>query len=333
MRELPAGPVLAGMRADRMLAKLAKLPAAEFEALYAEAGTIMLPHLYVPLVLGRGGADAALRHASLVTLAPVMFALDVGAGAVAEDLARAIAAERGGVPLQGLLGGAPGGGGRDRWGEGTSGRKLWTPESVRPGEVSGLEEHGVPVQEGVQHSPVGPVPSGGGLPLEERLAQVNAEQGWVSTEAGVLAPLAGVLDPEAVPVLRRLAGEGLPPGVFAPAHSSGPFGDGAGPRVGQGNRPRSPGPESGSGEDRAAKRARPTPPPPDPVVGMLRDALRGRTAGSAADRLAEVLGTLIDGRRLLPGTHLPAHRTLAKELQDPDITENIVRGAYQRLVD
>ena len=78
--------------------------------------------------------------------------------------------------------------------------------------------------------------------------------------------------------------------------------------------------------------ARPTPPPPEEVVGMLRDALRGRTAGSATDRLAEALRTLIDGRRLLPGTRLPAHRALVKELQDLDITESIAQGAYQRLV-
>ena len=62
-------------------------------------------------------------------------------------------------------------------------------------------------------------------------------------------------------------------------------------------------------------------PPPDPVVGMLRDALRGRTAGSATDRLAEALGTLIDGQRLLPGTRLPGHPKLVKELQDLDITK------------
>ncbi|MBV9024755.1 MAG: hypothetical protein JO362_13430, partial [Streptomycetaceae bacterium] len=216
LREPQLAPILAGMRWDRMLGSLEKLPEGEFQQLLVGASGIVQSFMGVAPPLVREAGLPGLREQEFASLVAVAYVLHTQGEGAAQVLAGALAKELGGIPLHGLVGGAPViepvlGQTVERTvfpGE-TSGTKLWVPGTSGPGELPGLEGlgAGMGAREHAPLVPVAPAPSW----LRQHLDLTVLETGAIPTHSGVLVPIENVFTPLAMQTLERIGKEGLPP--------------------------------------------------------------------------------------------------------------------------
>ncbi|MBV9026339.1 MAG: hypothetical protein JO362_21685, partial [Streptomycetaceae bacterium] len=217
LHEPQVAPVVAGMRWDRMLTGLEKLPQAEFQQLLVRASGLVQPVMGMAPVLVREAGAQGLRGEEFASLVAVAYVLHTQGEEAAQALAGALAKELGAAPLPGLAGGAPmvkpvpgESSGRPVFLGESSGTTLWVPQTSRVGGLPGLEERGLQVGAG-EHAPLVPVVPSPSELRQQHLDQIVVETGAIPTHSGLLVPVTSVFAPPALQTLERIGKEGLPP--------------------------------------------------------------------------------------------------------------------------
>jgi transcriptional regulator with XRE-family HTH domain len=107
LHEPELAPVLVGMRWDKMLAALEKMPEERFQALIGQASGIVQSAMALVPVLGRDVTAQALRAEVFAPVVAVAYTLEKHGPVAAQQLAGALAKDLGAAPLHGLAGGMP----------------------------------------------------------------------------------------------------------------------------------------------------------------------------------------------------------------------------------